>query len=56
MNSAPAGSQLVLLSTDPMARIDVPFLIGELGARLLCVTEADGVLTFSVETRAAPTD
>ncbi len=56
IGSAPAGSQLTLLATDPMARIDVPFLIGELGARLLSVSEADGVLTFSVETRAAPTD
>ena len=50
------GRCLVLLSTDPMARIDVPYLMQELGGRVLSIEEADGVLTISVETRAAPTD
>ena len=50
------GSRLVLLATDPMARIDVPYLMTELGGRVVSVDEADGVLTITVETRGAPTD
>ena len=52
----PAGARFVLLATDPMARIDVPFLMTELGGRVVSVEEADGVLTIIVETRDAPTD
>ncbi|WP_426035696.1 sulfurtransferase TusA family protein [Brevundimonas sp. DC300-4] len=51
-----AGTRLVLLATDPMARIDVPYLMAELGGRVMSVEETDGVLTITVETRAAPTD
>lgn len=50
------GSRAVLLATDPMARIDAPYLMAELGGRVVSVEEADGVLTLTVETRAAPTD
>ena len=50
------GRRLVLLATDPMARIDVPYLMAELGGRVVSVEEADGVLTITVETRDAPTD
>ena len=50
------GGRLVLVATDPMARIDVPYLMTELGGRVVSVEEADGVLTITVETRAAPTD
>ena len=51
-----AGRRFVLLATDPMARIDVPYLMAELGGRVMSVEETDGVLTITVETRAAPTD
>lgn len=51
-----AGTRLVLLATDPMARIDVPYLMAELGGRVTSVEETDGVLAITVETRAAPTD
>lgn len=50
-----AGTRLVLLATDPMARIDVPYLMAELGGRVMSVEETEGVLTITVETRAAPT-
>lgn len=53
---APPGARLALLATDPMARIDVPYLMAELGGRVLSVEETDGVLTLTVETRGAPTD
>ena len=49
------GRRLVLLATDPMARIDVPYLMSELGGRVVSVEDVDGVLTLTVETRAAPT-
>jgi tRNA 2-thiouridine synthesizing protein A len=52
----PGSTSVVLLATDPMARIDVPYLMAELGGRVLSVDEADGVLTITVETPAAPTD
>lgn len=50
-----AGRRLVLLATDPMARIDVPYLMTELGGRVVSVEEAEGLLTITVETRGAPT-
>lgn len=55
MEGLPAGSRVVLLATDAMARIDVPYLMAEVGGRMLSVDEADGVLTLTVETPAAPT-
>ena len=55
MEGLPAGTRVQLLATDPMARIDVPFLMAELGGRVLSVDEADGLLRITVETPAAPT-
>lgn len=55
LRGRPPASRLTLLATDPMARIDVPFLVEQLGGRVVAVTEADGVLAITVETRAAPT-
>jgi tRNA 2-thiouridine synthesizing protein A len=39
-----------------MARIDVPWLMAELGGRIVSLDERDGILTITVETRVAPTD
>lgn len=50
-----AGARLTLLATDPMARIDVPFLMQELGGRVIQIEEADGALAITVETGDAPT-
>lgn len=55
MQGLAAGQALTLLATDPMARIDVPYLMADLGGRLLSIEEADGVLTLIVETGDAPT-
>jgi len=55
MEGLPGGERLTLLATDPMARIDVPFLMADLGGQVLSVTEADGVLTLIVAMRGAPT-
>ena len=56
MEGACAGAQWKLLATDPMARIDVPFLMQELGGRVVQIDETDGVLSITVETGAALTD
>ena len=56
MRTAAPGAILTLLATDPMARIDVPYLLADLGGRLVSVDEADGVLTIVVETPGAPKD
>jgi tRNA 2-thiouridine synthesizing protein A len=50
------GARLILLATDPMARIDVPYLMGDLGGTVCEIEEQDGVLRITVETGAAPTD
>lgn len=55
MRDAAPGGRLVLLATDPMARIDVPHLMAGLGGCVVSIDEADGVLTITVETPAAPT-
>lgn len=55
LQARPAGARLTLLATDPMARIDAPFLMDQLGGRVIGIEEADGVLSITVETPAAPT-
>ena len=55
IEGAGPGQTLVLLATDPMARIDVPYLMTDLGGRVVSVVDEDGVLTLTVETAAAPT-
>ena len=47
--------RVTLLATDPMARIDVPHLMAELGGRVISIDDSAGILTIEVETRAAPT-
>ena len=56
IRAAGPGVRLTLLATDPMARIDVPFLMRDLGGAVVSIEEVDGVLTIAVETPAAPTD
>lgn len=56
MAEAGPGVRLTLLATDAMARIDVPYLMSEIGGRMIGIEEADGVLTLTVETPVVPTD
>ena len=56
LQDQPAGTRATLLATDPMARIDVPFLMQELNGSVVDTSESDGVLTLIVETGDAPTD
>lgn len=55
IREAGPGARLTLLATDPMARIDVPFLMADLGGRVVDISVNDGVLTIQVETPGAPT-
>jgi tRNA 2-thiouridine synthesizing protein A len=45
---APSGGQVRLLADDPLARIDVPHFVAEVGARILAREETDGVFSFLV--------
>ncbi len=56
MEGLAPGVQVTLLATDPMARIDVPYLMGDLGGTVCGVEEQDGVLHITVETGAVPRD
>lgn len=56
MEGLPTRARLTLLATDAMARIDVPFLMRDLGGRVVQITETEGVLAITVETGDAPTD
>ncbi|WP_292053524.1 MULTISPECIES: sulfurtransferase TusA family protein [unclassified Brevundimonas] len=53
MEAYGAGQRMTLLATDPMARIDVPFLMQETGGRVVEVVEEAGVLRLTVETGGA---
>lgn len=46
---AAPGQHVRLLADDPMARIDAPHLAAAKGAKVLAVTEEDGVLSFLIE-------
>ncbi|VXB60230.1 sulfurtransferase TusA family protein [Brevundimonas sp. G8] len=54
MNGAVPGSRFVLLATDPMARIDVPFLMSQKNGRIIAVEETGGLLRLTVETGGSP--
>lgn len=49
MESAQAGQVFVLWATDPMARIDVPFMMSETGGQVIEISEAEGVLRLMVQ-------
>lgn len=55
MDGLAPGVRLTLLATDPMARIDVPYLMSDLGGAICEIEEQDGVLRITVETGVAPT-
>lgn len=55
MEGLAPGIRLTLLASDPMARIDVPYLMADLGGMVCEVEEQDGALRITVETGVAPT-
>jgi len=50
LEQAPPGEQIVLLATDPMARIDVPHMLADGPHRLIAVEDRDDGLRITVET------
>ena len=47
--AAAPGAELVLLATDPMARIDVPHFAAQIGATVLEIADQDGgVIRFRI--------
>lgn len=54
METTAPGTRLTLLATDPMARIDAPFLMDQVGGTVIGIEETDGVLSITVETPAGP--
>ena len=52
---ATPGSHLMLLATDPMARIDVPFLMEQLGGQVVAIEDVDGALRITVAAPGDPT-
>jgi tRNA 2-thiouridine synthesizing protein A len=49
MRGFPAGTRFVVLTTDPMAAIDVPHFCNENGHRLLASGEEHDALRFEIE-------
>ena len=49
MRDYPAGARFVVLSTDPMAAIDVPHFCTENGHRLLASGKEGDALRFEIE-------
>jgi tRNA 2-thiouridine synthesizing protein A len=48
--AAAPGAELVLLATDPMARIDAPHFAAQVGATVLEVADLDnGVIRFRIQ-------
>ncbi len=54
LEAAAPGGTIVLMATDPMARIDVPHMLADGPHRLIRIEDVDGVLRITVETGAAP--
>jgi tRNA 2-thiouridine synthesizing protein A len=55
LEAAAAGARVALLADDPLARIDVPHFVGQVGAELAELVEEAGWVRFVVIKRAAPT-
>lgn len=54
LDTAARGERILLLATDPMARIDVPHMLADGPHRVIGIEAAEGVLRITVETGAAP--
>lgn len=48
LRGAAPGAAVTLVADDPMARIDVPHLCAQVGARVLSIETVGATLTFTV--------
>jgi len=53
MRGLEAGARLIVISTDPLSAIDVPFFLDKAGHRLVSREKADGLIRFVVECGSA---
>jgi len=44
----PSGATLIVLATDPMARIDIPLFCRQNGYACAIDTDAEGVMAFTI--------
>lgn len=49
MSTLAAGARVIVLTTDPMAAIDIPHFCRENGHRLVDTSKQDQVLKFEIE-------
>ncbi|MBB5745603.1 sulfurtransferase TusA family protein [Brevundimonas variabilis] len=56
MQGQPPGTILTLMATDPMARIDVPYLMNQQGGTVLAIEEIEGILHITVATPVVQRD
>ena len=54
MEAAAPGARNVLLADDPMARIDAPHLVAQLGGELLSIEAQGDLLTITVAVGERP--
>ena len=54
MEAAAPGARIVLLADDPMARIDAPHLVGQLGGEVLSIEAEGDLLTITVAVGERP--
>jgi tRNA 2-thiouridine synthesizing protein A len=52
--AAPPGARVTLIADDPLAKIDVPHFVGQIGAELAQTRQEGRLLTFVVIKPAAP--
>ena len=48
LEAAADGARLRLLADDPLARIDVPHFLNEIGSQLVSAGEENGALSFRI--------
>ena len=54
MEAAAPGARIVLLADDPMARIDAPHLVSQLGGDVISIEVEGGGLAITVSTAGPP--
>ena len=54
MEAAAPGARIVLLADDPMARIDAPHLVAQLGGEVLSIEAQGDLLTITVAVGERP--
>lgn len=56
LKSAQPGERIRLLATDPMARIDIPHMLGDGPDRLISIEAVEDGLVVTVESGGGPSD